>query len=339
MLHVHGVARIGVAVVAVGTLALDLFSVDKNAVVLDLEAAEAHVLREILLSYLQSKAVKTRDLVTPQSGRCQREREALLRGLSLGLSLRHEGSLGVEKGPEHPLGRSEGQLRSQLCPRQILADGGAHVKIGKMDLFAVQKIYVTENTGKTDLVLILQINTVAPFQHQHADLVFALVKEGRHVKNGGGVAHLTVAHVFSVQIQIEAGIHTVEAQLHLALQGLLFHRKEAAVKAAGIFRGNVGRIHGHGEFAIAVEGTIVPSVQEHLPAKGDGDLIPIGAGIGLSHKILYLVKGGVKAKIPRAGKELKATALLPFRKGGRGTVVRNEIGCGLKAVLVQNIKG
>ena len=78
---------------------------------------------------------------------------------------------------------------------------------------ALQNVNIPKDTGCAELVLILQIATVAPLQDQHGQGVFTLFHLVRDVKFGGGVRHLVIAQVLAVQPCVQAGVSTFEIQI------------------------------------------------------------------------------------------------------------------------------
>ena len=120
---------------------------------------------------------------------------------------------------------------------EIVLHRRAHREIAQVVLRANQNINIAENAAHAQLVLVLQVAAVAPFQHEYGQLVFPFLHIGGDFKLARAVGNLAVTHKLPVHPHIEAGIHAFKVQVR-ALLALLFREEEGrAVGAAGVFLG------------------------------------------------------------------------------------------------------
>ena len=103
-------------------------------------------------------------------------------------------------------------------------------------------MYVAENAAGAELILILQVRAVAPFQHQYGKTVRAGVNEVGDIELSGGVGDLAVANVRAIEPHIEAGIHTLEREIRAGCLGVRCIVKIPNVGAARVVLGNMRRI-------------------------------------------------------------------------------------------------
>ena len=93
-----------------------------------------------------------------------------------------------------------------LCAA-ILCNRSLNRKVMYEFLRAKHQLNIPENSGKTQLILILQIGSVTPFQNQNRHTVAACFGFAGDFKFAGAVGNLAVADEFAVDPDIEAGIH------------------------------------------------------------------------------------------------------------------------------------
>ena len=126
----------------------------------------------------------------------------------------------------------------------------------------VQKIDVPEDPGEAELVLILQIASVAPLKNKDRQKVVSLLNELRHVELRRVVGDLAVADIGPVQPDIEAGINPLEIQEHARRLGIPVPLKSMEIGPAGIVLRDIGRIKGK---RIADIGVLLAVISAHLP--------------------------------------------------------------------------
>ena len=161
---------------------------------------------------------------------------------------------------------------------------------------ADQQIHIPENTGKAQLVLILQVRSVTPFQNDHGEPVASLVNVFRDVELAAGVGNLAVAGKAAVDPQIVAGVHAVKVQINLLGGGPGVQGKFLHIDAGGIFVRHIGRVEGDGETGV---GILVPVIPQNLPAAGYGNgIAAAGAGIRRGASLRDIVVAVVIAEAP-----------------------------------------
>ena len=126
-----------------------------------------------------------------------------------------------------------------------------------------KQMHVTENTGHTELILILQIASVAPFQHQNRQLIHSGFGFPCDVKLTGAVGNLAVADKLSVYPYIKAGIHSFKIKVLFLFSLRSTDIKIFDVGAAGILVGYKRRIEGK---RIPYIGILFLIKAKHLPA-------------------------------------------------------------------------
>ena len=140
----------------------------------------------------------------------------------------------------------------------------------------LQDIDIPEDAGKTELVLIFQIGSVAPFEDQDRQKVISFPQKTGHVKFRRMMGNLAVSHVSTVQPYIEAGIHPLKVQEGAGRIRVLMPCKVMQVGAAGILLGDVGRIKGK---RITDVGILRSVISPQLPAERHLLLFPPLAGL------------------------------------------------------------
>ena len=152
---------------------------------------------------------------------------------------------------------------------------------------AEQDIGISEDAGHAQLVLILEIAAVTPFEHQNGDRVFTVDSVIGQVKFGNRMGNLTVADEFAVDIQIEAGIHALEAK-HGAYTRLRMQFDSALIQCARIVDRNERRIIRE---RIAHIGVLMRVVAVRLPYARNGNRrVEIGFGCEFVRKLLVALE-------------------------------------------------
>ena len=101
----------------------------------------------------------------------------------------------------HPIKTNRNLCAAILCNRSL------NRKVMYEFLRAKHQLNIPENSGKTQLILILQISSVTPFQNQNRHTVAACFGFAGDFKFAGAVGNLAVTDEFAVDPDIEAGIH------------------------------------------------------------------------------------------------------------------------------------
>ena len=246
MIHRCGRTEVRMAVVAVDTLCLHFFAVDQDGALDHAHVTEAYEQANVLVACGQQEAIQIRRFVAPEQRSVDRKRK-----LSLTLHLRLATVYLAAVRCFQAVGYAAAALGEQRdlgtgCAK-VVGKVRAHVNILDVRGVSCQKIDLTEQTRETELVLILKIRAVAPFQHHHGNRVGACLQVGCHVKFAGHMADLAVSDEGVVDKEIKAGIHTLKIEVKaLGSQGLGANLKVSDVKATGCIIGHEGRVKGKG---------------------------------------------------------------------------------------------
>ena len=165
-----------------------------------------------------------------------------------------------------------------------------HIQIDDVYRVAEKQINLSEDAGKTEFVLILDIGSVAPFEHKHLDGVGTLVQVLVDKKFACHVTDLAVPDKTVVDEKIEAGVHTLKVQINGLFQHFFRHREVADIKPAGIVVRHVGRIQRKGHIHIGVVGCVIAAAEQGLPGTRNVDLIHAGAGECFRQKVFDVQK-------------------------------------------------
>ena len=194
------------------------------------------------------------------------------------------------------------QAYSNLC--------GAAVEVGGNEIIldalfrAVQQIDITENAVHAEHILIFHVAAIAPFQHEHRQMVGAILQKLRYFEFAGGMSHLTVPDKLAVEPDVEAGSNALKIQKCARGNGIFLVSEVVEVSAAGVLFGNIRRISGE---RIADVGVLVVVVAVVLPHAGDRDVVKSGGIIAdLVESILQVINTGVVPKLPAAIQKLEA---------------------------------
>ena len=160
-----------------------------------------------------------------------------------------------------------------------------------------QNIHIPEDTREAEFILVLQITSVAPFEDEHGQKVFALLEKIRDIEFRSIVRYLAVADVGSVEPHVEAGVHSLKVQEGERRFGIAGPLEAVQIGPAGIILRDIGRIEGEG---IAGVGVLVTVVTAHLPAEGHLLLYPPLAGLIIRQikMILQVMDAGIKGEAP-----------------------------------------
>ena len=301
-----GVAGDGIGIVAVHAAELDGLAVEIHHAVADGDLADTHPVGDNLIGGFQHHRVEVRIFRIPQVGFIQMNLH------SLGVNMIPGGR--CRAGPDGRIFRiAEGdshrqpfhcRLHLDLHIRAVILQGGGDGVVGYMLHRALEEVHITEDTAHAELVLILQVAAVAPLEHQHRQLVGAVLEVLGDVELAGAVGHLTVTHVPAIQPDVEAGVNTFEVQEGFGSAGVYLVVKLPDVGAAGILLGHIGWVKGEGIFNI---GVLMLIIAMHLPNAGNRDLIVVvQARIGFVKAVLQIVDAAVVAEIPKSAEQLES---------------------------------
>jgi hypothetical protein len=272
---------------------LDLLVIEVQNRIPDGNLPQSHPLGDHFSGGLHNQSIEIRAFSAPESGIFHLKGhgtgpQGLRRSFSLPvLQIHLHGNLPVQagEGDFHP-GLSF--LGPQMCLHKVIID---------TLLRTAQQIHIPENAAHAELVLILQIASVAPLQHQHRQKVLPFSEIFRHIELRGGVGHLAVPHILSVEPHIEAGVHTLKVQVSPGSRLILFPLEYMAVRAAGILLGHIGGIQGK---RIVHIGVLVTVISMHLPHGGHRDSAPLLSRrhVLLVELLLQVIDAVIVAEIP-----------------------------------------
>ena len=192
-----------------------------------------------------------------------------------------------------------GLFLADLHRREVIAD---------MILRTLEEIHVAEDTGGSELVLILQIAAIAPLEHEHRKRVAALLDTLCHIKLARGVGHFAVSKILTVQPDIEAGIYAFKVQISLRRTLVLLVNEVAQVCAAGIIIRDIRRIRRERILDIRVLVLIVSVV---LPNTRNRNRIPGRCVISLLiEEILKIMNALAVLELPVTAEHLNAIRML-----------------------------
>ena len=335
MIHRGSRAQNGMAIVAVDTLELDLLAVEVQDTVLDLNMTEAHLHGNRLVAAGDEQGVEARLLVVPQLG-------VIHQKVNGSLPLDEEASrldLHTARTEELVLHQSlpvQGDLGGAEAAGIGLVEGGTGVDIHDMDGIAEEEEHLAEDARPAELILILQVSAVAPFQHEDLNEVLPCTEVLGDLQLRGHVGNLAVPHELPVDEEVEAGVHTLEVDVdRLPLQHGGMKLDGTAVEAAGVIVGNEGRVYGDGVDHVDVVGGIVAAPQHGLPGAWDIDLLAVG-GKAVCGEVGDVAEGLVEGEVPVAAEGEEAVGgVAVAAHSGLFALIGDEIGAGSLAVHVE----
>ena len=339
LLDADGIAGHRIGIVTVDAAELDGLAVEIHHAVADGDLADTHTVSDDLIRGFQHHRVEVGILRIPQMGRIQMNLH------SLGVNVISGGRR--RTGPDDRiLGIVESDSHRQTCHRGFHLDlhiraailqGGGDGVVGYMLHRALEEVHIAEDAAHAELVLILQIAAVAPLEHQHRQLVGAVLEVLSDVELAGAVGYLAVTHVPAIQPDVEARVNALEVQEGFGSAGVNLVIELADIGAAGILLGHIGRVEGERVLDV---GVLMLIVTVHLPDAGDGDLVVIVyARIGLVEAILQVVDAVVVAEVPHATEQLEAIRAFPVDHQAGGAVRGGDVvGTKRHGVLMENFQ-
>jgi hypothetical protein len=141
------------------------------------------------------------------------------------------------------------------------------------------------------------------------------------------MADLAISYKLTVDVQIEAGIHTLKVDIDtLFRQGLGVYLKGTLVQAAGVVRGNVRGIYGKRISDVGIMRNVIASAHGNLPAHGDVQPISLTKGPISVGEIRYHIYGRIVGKGPftaKTNETVTQRAIAGIRNSG--TLIRDKI--------------
>ena len=235
MLHTDDRPGDRVGVMAVDPAELEGDPVEEHLIVLNADLSQADTVGDDLIRSFDHHRIQIRLLRIPKYGifdikNCVMGVHAAHKGLCRGGG--HDPSLRVHQsgfGGHGVAVIGETDPDSGLLPDQ---HGGEIIPDAVFG--ALEEIYIAENAGRAELILVFQVAAVAPLQNEHGQGVSALGDEFGNIEFRGGVGHLAVTNVFAVEPDIEAGVHALKVQIRLGRRFIRRIRKIVQIRAAGI---------------------------------------------------------------------------------------------------------
>ena len=187
-----------------------------------------------------------------------------------------------------------------------------------------KQVYISENTGETELVLAFQIGGDTPFQNEYIEGVFAVLRKIGDIKLAGCMGNLGVTLEFAVDVQIECGVNAFK--IEVIPFACLFSQIECpAVVPAGIFIGKVRKHNREGIPGIQILDVVITV---HLYTGRNRDrFIQLFVDIKIIHMSMLLdLPYAVERHKTGAGGTVLNAVLDPdgvrFRKGNIVTAMR-----------------
>ena len=257
-----------IAVVAVDAAEFDGHPIQQDNAAAHLNLPQADRLADPFVRRLDQQSIQNRAFGVPVNGVLHMERNGTI--CALLLFQQAPVQRGQRKADRNRIAAEIvihpdlGAVRFQI---QIRMDE----EIADVAFRTAEQVHIAENTGHPQLILILQIAAVAPFEHQHNHCILAVVNEAGHIKFAGGMGNLAVSHKFPIDPDIKAGIDTLEIQICLCA-GCPGNMERAPVRPAGVLLRHIRRIIRE---RVAGIGVLVAVIAVHLPHRRDRDLLPV----------------------------------------------------------------
>ena len=196
-----------------------------------------------------------------------------------------------------------------------------------MNHIAREQIDLADETRGTNFVLVLEVGTVAPFEHEDLHAVLACYEKIIDGNLGGHVRHLAICRKFAVDVKIEAGINSLKHHINfLACQNVTVNLEGALVKTARVIDGHVRRIYGNGIIDVDIVGCIISAVERILPAHGNGQAVTLTEFPFGIQEIGHLMERIKIAEAPLAAKRIEIFGICAVVGVCRSLVlIRNEI--------------
>ena len=200
-----------------------------------------------------------------------------------------------------------------------------------------QNIHIPEDSGETELILILKIAAVTPLKNENGQKVVSILQKICNVELSGVMGDLAVTYIGSVEPYVEAGVNALEVEIGARSGGIPMPLKAVQIGPAGIVLGDVGRIEGKGIADVSVLIAVIPA---HLPAERHLLFSPPLAGLIVRQikMILQVMDAGIIGEAPwTSAQHLQAVGTLSVPgqhiiAGGAG----DKVGPVRHGILVEN---
>ena len=191
-------------------------------------------------------------------------------GLDLGQRLvvlveqrhRHRRGRAVQEVERDAHRRMAGLRHPGILRRLAPIDLGAYRIVADRGGGAVQQVDIAEDAAHTELVLILQIASVAPFEHQHGQGIRTVGQNAGHIEFAGRMRNLRIADERAVQPHVETGIHTLECQERVRRRVVDAMFERIQIHAARVVLWHVRRVKGERiidiRVLVAVDAVVLP---------------------------------------------------------------------------------
>ena len=331
--------QLRVAVVAVHALCLDLFAVDVHNLAAHLEFPHADRLADDLATDGQVQFVKVRGFIAPERRVLHSEGQRSL-AVHLRAPLLQRLTVGSDKAIADLGSAVQRDLCGHGCACERLFGLTADVEILDVDLITQEQVNLSDDTRRADFVLILQIASVAPFEHKHLDLVFARAEVFRHVDLACHMADLAIRGELPVDVKVEAGVHAFEMQAEV----VFFKRfpidvDGTHIKPARVFGGDVRRVDRERVQNIGILGFIIGLIEFELPAHRNGEPVPLPLVEVGGQEVAQFPLRGKPSELPFSAKRRESVALLSVvRSRGFLRLIRDQVRVRLFAPLVERCK-
>ena len=326
VLHADDRAGNSIRVMTVDTAELDGATVQENHVVLDVDRTEANTVGNDFIRSFQQQSVQVGLLRIPEGGILNGE--DCLMGVSAaveGLNCAGANSLFCCI-QQLDLGRNEfaviGKTNAdssffliQQCGGEVIADAV---------LRTLQDVYIAENTGGTELVLVFQVAAITPLQDHDGQSVLTFPDGFGDIKLGCGMRYFAVAQEGAIQPDIQTGVNALKVQICLGRICVGFIDEIIEISAAGVLIGNVGRVCRE---RIPDVGVLMLVITVVLPDTGNRDGIPSGSIIVFFVELIFEVMDAFTVlEFPVVVQQLEAVRVLPvFNQVVHSYRSRNEV--------------
>ena len=235
----HGTSD-GIRIMAIHTTEADGVAIEPNLIIRNMDLPQTDLIRNDFIGHFQQERIQIRLFGVPEDR--IRNLDLYLMAISAVLN-----EFRICSGNKLSPIVQQGNLGGNCCAPVGKSDMH-RFQIGRGEVIpqavfrTLQQVYVTENTAGTELILVFQIASVTPLQHQHRQPVCARLQCMGDIKLTGGMGNLTVSNIRSVDPNIEAGINTFKVQIDFGSVLIRCVLKIPQVCTAWIFVRNIRRV-------------------------------------------------------------------------------------------------
>ena len=205
---------------------------------------------------------------------------------------------------------------------------------------ALEQVYVAEDSGIAELILILHIRAIAPLEHENSQAVVALMRLLGDVKLGSGVRNLRISDESTVEPDIERAVNALKVEECARRLRVSRVREVANIHATRIILRHKRRVARVGVVDVGVHMRLAAQVLPHgrhsnravLRSRGEvggseewrreGCIFAVWVWLGAGNLVLFFLQ------LPQAGivTELPLVAgLLSPRDCHRGSLVAQQL--------------